>query len=273
MKRKIPQASIAGSQARPPSTPRDSAQPPRAPESEGSPAEKTTAPGSSRAAGSKKAVSRSMSEKLSKLSLQEIAVHIRTKQLSVDLLPEELYLDVVEYLVLDGYTTIQIANGFHVHPRTIERCKKKIRKRYAQHRDPDFVDEKIGQFAQESYQSAQYLRRIARDKNTPIREKVVAEVAAYRISADEMRLLQSLGRLPMAAHNTKAEVEDDPATAPGLAELEAECGRLARIGPVDENDEADDAELAALLARAKLAEKVAQKKRKAASRGGRNVAA
>jgi hypothetical protein len=135
----------------------------------------------------------------------------------------------VEYLTLEGYTSVDISEIFKVSERTIFRDREAIRRANALERRPETAAEVTGQFVRSSEHTISRLRRVARDPAATPQVKVDADRVAWEVQKDTVKILQSLGYLPTAAQTINGHLTHELSEAPSLAELDAEALRVQGI--------------------------------------------
>lgn len=192
----------------------------------------------------------------SDLPLTTLLNRLEAKQISGRSLHAVDRQDIVEYLVSDGRPTAEIALFLDLSVRTVERDREKIREKNTLRRDAGLSDRLLGQVLAEADVNVQKLWRIAGGKNVDARVKVEALGRAADIRIKSVELIHNLG------HLGGAPLSDGVLELPSEDELDAELGRLAKIGPADESDKADIAEIKSIKKRAKLANKAAKMNRK-----------
>jgi hypothetical protein len=134
----------------------------------------------------------------------------------------------VEYLYAEGYSILKIASLFGTCQRTISRDRKVIRKRNAISRDPDMVEEVIGEIVKESDEAMNRIRRYANEKGVTPKVKMEGESRRYKILDKSIYRRQSLGFLPFANHQNKANVANR-GDASSAADLLTEFHRILPI--------------------------------------------
>ncbi len=138
-------------------------------------------------------------------------------------------VQLVNYLLADGYSTAEMAEILKVSERTIERDRQAIRETNALERDPRLVAQTVGHLVSEAGLAIQRIRKAARDKSVSPTVKVDAEHRCYQITSDFIQRLQSLGYLPMAAQRLEADLTHHVDEVPDLATLHKEAARLKQI--------------------------------------------
>lgn len=142
----------------------------------------------------------------------------------------------VEHLSAEGYSVPEIAEILKCNERTIARDRKAIRQANALKVEPGFVEETVGHLMRQAEQSISRLRRMAREKESPLSSRVEAERAAWDVGRELVGTLQRLGYLPMAAAQLKADLRhslggltESAADSGGEDEVLAELARLQVI--------------------------------------------
>lgn len=172
---------------------------------------------------------------------------IRSGSLSASALAPEERRACVEHLVIEGYSTAEVAEALGVSDRTITRDRVAIRENNSVKADPKLVEATVGHLLGQREASVVRLRRISRDGACPHAEQIAAECAAWRVEKETIELLQRLGYLPMAAAEVRADLVHHVAV-PGMAALRAEADRIEGIErataprPIVSEQESNDAQ-------------------------------
>ena len=132
----------------------------------------------------------------------------------------------VEYLTNEGYSAEEIAEIFKVSSRTINRDRREIRESHAVVRDPALVGQQVGQLMQQADLAIQRLRRIGKESNCPAAVKVEAERGAWSVTREVVEALQSLGYLPTAAQELRADMTHHLGTPQSLEQTLGELKEL-----------------------------------------------
>ncbi len=132
-----------------------------------------------------------------------------------DLRPE-VRQQVVEVLMLEGYSEPQLAQILQVCDRTIKRDIKVICDHNGLSPDSELIKKSVGNFVMKSEVHRSFLMRIARSREGTVGERSLAEFYAWKVETDKIKTLQTLGFLPLIPHHVVAEVyghhDDDAAT-------------------------------------------------------------
>lgn len=112
----------------------------------------------------------------------------------------------IDHLHVEGYNASEIAEIFKISVRTVRRDLAAIRDDHAVLAEPKFVARTVGQLVQEAESAMARLRRIARDRECPHAAKVDAERSAWTVMREFVEKLQSLGYLPTAAQQIRADL-------------------------------------------------------------------
>ena len=136
---------------------------------------------------------------------------------------------IVNYLMVDGYSTPDIAQILKVSERSIERDKKAIRQANSIVASPQLVEQIVGRLVSEAELCVQRIRKVARDKNTPSAAKIDAQCRCFQIINQMTISLQRLGYLPTAAARLQADITHNIGQIPELSQIELEYQRLKLI--------------------------------------------
>lgn len=159
---------------------------------------------------------------------------IRAKETNPSSLDAETRRHCVDLLAEQGVSTVDMAQLLGVSERTINRDRTAIREANALTVDPKLPRVVAGEILGHWRASMERLTRAARDRNAPAAVRVDAERCASLVMTQCIGKLQSLGFLPMAQHQLKAEVTHRMGTDESLDETEAELERLLEIESGDE---------------------------------------
>lgn len=135
----------------------------------------------------------------------------------------------VEHLTIEGYSLVEIAEVLKTAERTIGRDRKQIRKANALKRDPQLVDQMVGNLVHLAETSTDRIRRAIRGRDVPPAVKVQGEKECWSIGNELMARLQSVGYLPTAAREFRGEVTHHVEQAQSYEELGQEVMRLELI--------------------------------------------
>lgn len=155
-----------------------------------------------------------------------------------DLKPE-IRQQVVEVLILEGYSDPQLAQILQVSDKTIKRDTKTINERNGLTPDADLVKRLVGGFVMKAEAHRSFLMRIARSREGTVGERSLSEYYAWKVEKEKVEKLQLLGFLPLIPHHVLAEVynrgNDDAATFADLKkELLSIEGVADKEGILDE---------------------------------------
>jgi|GEM_PF-1913390 len=140
------------------------------------------------------------------VSVLKLLQQIKDKSLSPKLVTRDMRPLMIGYLVLDGWSHPQIAQLFECSEKTIQRDLKDFETLNQISPSPEFIRKKVGYFLAASENQISALLRIARSPNATNPEKIASEVAAWKIRVDTMARLQSIGFLPIQAHQVNADI-------------------------------------------------------------------
>ncbi len=163
----------------------------------------------------------------------------------------------VEFLLAEGYSVVEISEVLKVHERTIQRDKLAIRNANALQRDESLPGRMAGYLVAEAEHSMSLLGRVARDRETPAAVKVEIARTRFGILDRLVERLQSLGYLPTAAQEIRADLTHRVEEPPDMAALEAEftvvTALVEQLAPGDGAARARLEELKAAISRTSLA--------------------
>jgi len=140
------------------------------------------------------------------VSVLKLLQQIKDKALSPRLISRDMRPLMIGYLILDGWSHSQIAQLFECSEKTIQRDLKDFETINQASPSPEFIRRKVGYFLVAAENQIAALLRIARSPNATNPEKIASEVAVWKIRVDMMTKLQSLGFLPMQAHQVNADI-------------------------------------------------------------------
>ncbi len=128
----------------------------------------------------------------------------------------------VEFMLGEGYSVVEISGVLKVHERTIQRDKLAIRSANALQRDESLPGRMAGYLVTVAENVLSSLARLARDRETPAAVKVEIARTRFEILDRLVVRLQSLGYLPTAAQEIRADLTHRVEEPPDMAALEAE---------------------------------------------------
>lgn len=159
----------------------------------------------------------------------EILQGIKTGTTNPALLLPKQRRRLVSLLIAEGQSTAEIAHLLKVSDRTIERDKKKIRKKNAIVKDPKLVEQMAGKLLFEAETALQKIRKYERDKQASPATRIDAEHKCFQIVNDLAERLQSMGYLPTATKKLEADLTHHTEGTLSLKEIKFEVGRLQDI--------------------------------------------
>ena len=112
-------------------------------------------------------------------------------------LDKEMRKQCVEILMLEGYSVSQIAQVVDRAEKTIRRDIAQIRERNSLNPSVDLAKRLIGDLFMKAETHSLFLMRLARNREGSISEKSQSEYLAWKITDELMKLLQTLGYLPL----------------------------------------------------------------------------
>lgn len=142
-----------------------------------------------------------------------------------ELAPEDRQACVL-HLGVEGLSIPEIAEFLGVHERTIKRDRRAMREANTIVHDPAMAGQMAGQLVQEAEVAVARIRRAVRDKDTPVGVKVEAERHCFSICNEMIGRLQSLGFLPTATQNIRADLTHHIGDLSSLSEIRKEAERL-----------------------------------------------
>jgi len=104
---------------------------------------------------------------------------------------------IVEALILEGSSPLQIAQILRVSDKTIRRDISAIRGKNALMPNLELAKRIIGDMMMKADAHRTYLMRVARTQKASVSEKSQAEYLAWKITEEQTKILQSLGYLPL----------------------------------------------------------------------------
>lgn len=126
----------------------------------------------------------------------------------------------VEYLLGEGYSVPHIAELLKRTTRTVQRDVHEIRENHSVTASPELQRQMIGQLLLDGQQGIARLRKIGRDRATPPATQVEAELGAWQILKELIELMQSLGLLPLAAQELRADIHHLVEELPSLEKMQ-----------------------------------------------------
>lgn len=162
-------------------------------------------------------------------SVIELIQEIRSGTVDPGCLSAEDRQACVRHLGAEGLAVPEIAQVLRCSDRTITRDRKALQEAAAITPDPALAGRTAGQLIAEAGLCTDRIRRVTRDRDTPAAVKVDGERACFEILTKLVLSLQSLGYLPSAAHQIRAELTHHQGEPPEYTELAAEAGRIAGI--------------------------------------------
>ena len=102
----------------------------------------------------------------------------------------------VERLMAAGFAVDEIASEVDVPVRTVYRDMQAIRKANLLARQPEAAEEMVKGLCRRAQRASDRLRRIANTEGCPYRVRVRAELKAWEVYMDHVKLLQAMGYLP-----------------------------------------------------------------------------
>ena len=126
------------------------------------------------------------------LLITEMIERIHAGRLNVSDLAVNVRQQCVGHLVLEGFTTTEIAQLLRMSERTVTRDRAAVRRDDALAPDSRLGDQLLGEFERISQSSVQRLTRLAQDTQNPAYARLWAEEAIVRIY---QRLIDTVHRL------------------------------------------------------------------------------
>jgi len=163
---------------------------------------------------------------------------LQSGRISATSLSTEARLVCVEYLGNEGYSVGEIAEVLKISIRTVHRDREQIKAAHAVSFTPDMVEQQVGQLVQHADQAIQRLRRIAREKNCPPAARVEAVRGTWTVVKELTELLQSLGYMPTAAHQIRADLTHHIDEPPSFDQMQMEVARLELL--IEQGDKPDE---------------------------------
>lgn len=175
-----------------------------------------------------------MSDTPNEPNVLDLLGSIRSGQTAGRSLSPETRRLCVEYLAAEGVSNAEMAQLLDVTDRTIRRDREANREANALKIDDGFTDRIAGELTEEGRRAMDRIRRIARDKQIPPAVRIEGERAAYEILDRVTQRLQSLGYLPMAARQIKADLTHTVEPLGTPEEAIAELKRLQSVAGEDD---------------------------------------
>jgi len=194
-----------------------------------------------------------------KQSLSPISLtrQLHDGEISAANLTKESRITCVEYLTSEGYSSAQVAEILKVSTRTIYRDKKCVRDRNAVACSPDFTAKQVGQLMFTANQAVGNLTRLIKEKDCPSNVRVDAIYKTWTIIKELSQMLQSIGYMPNATLNIRADINHHLCEPPSFEQLKSGIELLESAveqGSVcDEQIVQQIAELRALMQRSSIA--------------------
>lgn len=162
-------------------------------------------------------------------SVIEIIRDIKATSLDPKSLSPEDRRACVMHLSTEGLTVPEIAQVLKVSDRTIARDRKAIQESNAIWHDPHLAGQFAGRVVAEADACIARIRRATRDKGAPHAVKVEGERACFEIVNKATLCLQSLGYLPSAAQQIKADLTHHLGEPLSIKAIQTEAKRLEQI--------------------------------------------
>ena len=109
-------------------------------------------------------------------------------------------------LISEGYTYSQLAQLFKRSEKTIARDVEDLRQKNALTPSVNFAKETVGELVAKARLHANYLMRLAREKDAPTTSKTGAEFLAWRVTKELVEKLQTLGFLPLKPQEISGDI-------------------------------------------------------------------
>jgi len=120
---------------------------------------------------------------------------IKDGTLAPETLTKELRQRCVEVLLAEGYSTATMAQVFKKSDKTIKRDIEDIRERNAISPDINLAKKIIGELVMYARINRNHLMKLARIKDASVSEKAQSEYLAFKVLAELVAKLQTLGYL------------------------------------------------------------------------------
>ena len=122
---------------------------------------------------------------------------INSKSLSGKTLDKETRKQCVQVMLSEGYNVPQVAQTLGLCQKTIRRDILEIQAQNMLNTDANTVKATIGNMMMKAETHSSFLMRLARSREGSVGERVQAEYLAWKVTDELMKLLQSLGFLPI----------------------------------------------------------------------------
>lgn len=167
----------------------------------------------------------------------EVIRGVKSGEISGRMLGAEERRRCVAHLVAEGYSVYESAEILKVSERTIHRDKDAIRRANALSQDPALAGEVAGHLLQQADANITALGRIVRDRDTPAAARIDAIKARWQVACQLSERLQSLGYLPEAARQVRADLTHRLAQPASVEALQAQFSEietlLGEVAPED----------------------------------------
>ncbi|MCI0350408.1 MAG: hypothetical protein L0Z53_13365 [Acidobacteriales bacterium] len=193
-----------------------------------------------------------------KPTVLEIIRNIKNQSISAKNLLATDRQSCVEHLTGEGLSLVEIAEVLKMSERTVARDRKSIQEANALEQRPELVPQMVGRLVCEAELAITQIRRAARDKGAQPAVRIDAQHRCYQITSDVIQRLQHLGYLPLAIHRFEGALNHQIDDLPNYGELQVELKRLRVVAGKDNAMLAKLGELDQAVARAYVAESVAQ---------------
>jgi hypothetical protein len=159
------------------------------------------------------------------LSPISIVRDIQSKKIAPENLSIEDRQGCVAYLIIEGYSVVEIAEILKKDPRTIRRDKEHLRKANSLKYEPELAEQMLGQLFQTAEQGTYKLRKYSRDKECSITDKIIVESGVWKITKELFEKLQSVGYIPfiLQEHGSGIDEKQSPET------LQAKLNNLKKL--------------------------------------------
>ena len=159
---------------------------------------------------------------------------IQSKKIAPENLSIEDRQGCVAYLIIEGYSVVEIAEILKKDPRTIRRDKEHLRKANSLKYEPELAEQMLGQLVQTAEQCIYKLRKYSRDRDCSITDKIAMELGVWKIFKELVEKLQSVGYLPFTLQEHGSGIDDIPSSKM----LQAKLSNLKQLaqehGPIPE---------------------------------------
>lgn len=130
-------------------------------------------------------------------SILSIIQDIKSGSISPKSLDKETRMQCVETLMSEGYSVPQIAQVLDRSEKTIRRDIVLVREQNSINPNVDLAKRLIGDLMMKAETHSSFLMRLARSREGSVGERVQAEYLAWKVTDEAMKLLQSMGFLPI----------------------------------------------------------------------------